>query len=296
MQKIFVGDAREKLKTLPNESVDCICTSPSYYQQRFYGDKSEIGQEETLQLYLESLWQIFNECKRVLKSTGSCFIVLGDTYHKGKDDGWQCHKQLLMVPQRFAIGMQERNWILRNQICWNKLSSAVQPAKDRLSPGWEPVFFFTKSEDYFFDPYQIGEPLKANTIQRALYDLNRDESTVKDQVRANIRKRSAEKALSQAEPKAFPRDVWNVAVGMTRGDLFHTAIYPTELVKKILLCATKPNDVVLDPFLGSGTTMEVCREMKRNCIGIELNEKYLADIKKRLNLNEQLVNEAEIIK
>lgn len=298
MLKILVGDAREKLKSIPNESVQTIITSPPYFLLREYSDSPlEIGREETLEEYINNLSVVFRECYRVLKQTGSLFLNIGDKYYPGTTvNGWQRPKQLLLVPYRVAARLQEDGWILRNLISWIKESAAVQPAKDRLSPSHEPIFYFAKTETTDFDPYQVGEPLKANTIQRALYDLKRDESKVKDQTRANIRKRSAEKALSQESPKSFPRDYWKIPVGMTRGELEHTAIFPEEIPRRCILLSSKVGDTVLDPFCGSATVLKVARELNRNAIGIELNEKYLADIKKRLNLNEQLVNEVEIVK
>ncbi|MEK7111822.1 MAG: site-specific DNA-methyltransferase [Patescibacteria group bacterium] len=298
MLKIVVGDAREQLKNIPSDSVQTIITSPPYYSLRKYSDSPlEIGREETLEKYIDNLSVVFKECHRILKNAGALFLNIGDKYYPGtKVDGWQRPKQLMLVPQRVAIRLQEDGWVLRNQIAWIKESAAVQPAADRLSPSWEPIFYFAKTETTDFDPYQVGEPLKANTIQRALYDLNRDESTVKDKTRANIRKRSAEKALSQEHPKSFPRDFWKIPVGMTRGDLEHTAIFPIEIPRRCILLSSKVGDTILDPFCGTATTLEAARELDRNGIGIELNEKYLADIKKRLNLNEQLVNEVEIVK
>jgi DNA modification methylase len=141
--RILQGDALEILRKLPDDSVDSLVTSPPYYTLRDYGVKGQIGLEKTFTEYLEKLLMVFDEAKRVLKRTGSCWVVIGDTYGGTGSSGTLINRQkktksksrnslhlihrkgkyskcLLQIPARFAIGMIERGWILRNEIIWHK--------------------------------------------------------------------------------------------------------------------------------------------------------------------------------
>ena len=194
----------QQLKCLPNESIDCVVTSPPYWALRDYGVEGQLGLEPTVNEYLIKLRAIFDEIQRVLKSTGTCWVNLGDTYASnrlgsGAVDGtepgrrYRSHKQietgrrqpgqpqatvpkksLCLVPFRFAIDMVDRGWILRNVIVWHKPNGLPQSVKDRFSVDFEYVFFFTRSPDYFFAPQY--EPHKETTRRRVDSFLRRKES------------------------------------------------------------------------------------------------------------------------
>jgi len=171
MNKIICGDALEVLKTLPDESVDCVITSPPYWALRNYGVEGQLGLEPTFQEYITKLCNIFDEVKRVLKKTGTCWVNMGDTYGGTGDKGdWKdpkyvngrngqskainksaTQKSLCQIPFRFAIEMCNRGWILRNEIIWFKPNCMPSSVKDRFTVDFEKIFFFVKSKKYYFE-------------------------------------------------------------------------------------------------------------------------------------------------
>jgi DNA modification methylase len=191
--QIINGNALEELKKLQDESVDCVITSPPYYGLRAYkgaetnwGDwQGQLGLEPTYQMYLDHLLMITDELKRILKKTGTLFWNMGDSYaseggpsrHKGYyDPKWPKArngsfdeptsypqgikpKSLMMIPERFAIGMIEQGWILRNKIIWFKPNGLPSSVKDRFTNKWEYIFFFVKSKKYYFDLDAVRKPL-----------------------------------------------------------------------------------------------------------------------------------------
>ena len=198
--KIICGDALEELRKLPNESVDCVITSPPYWNLRDYGYEGQIGLEPTFQEFIEKLCVVFDEVKRVLKPEGTCFVNLGDTYggtgagqeksvnSQGKQTDGQYFSQakarkmksenskgyekcLLQIPSRFALAMTDRGWILRNTIIWHKKNAMPSSVLDRFSNKYEQVFFFVKNRKYYFDgdairiPYELNEK-RPNGITR----------------------------------------------------------------------------------------------------------------------------------
>lgn len=166
--RILQGDAKEVLKKFPDESVDCVITSPPYWALRDYGVAGQLGLEPTFQEYIIKLCDIFDEVKRVLKKTGTCWVNLGDTYgiQSGamrdgkfgkKNTNNQAfvqpvgkHKCLCQIPSRFAIEMTDRGWILRNEIIWHKPNCMPSSVKDRFTVDFEKIFFFTKNKKYYF--------------------------------------------------------------------------------------------------------------------------------------------------
>ena len=173
--KIIQGAALEVLKTLPAESISCCISSPPYWALRDYGVNGQLGLEKTFEEYIDKLCTIYDEVKRVLRKDGTCFVNLGDTYHNtipGSRDTERWPKQsrndhtpnerylsanlqvksLCLIPQRFAIEMVNRGWILRNTIIWHKPNPMPSSAKDRFTVDFEYVYFFVKSKKYWFEP------------------------------------------------------------------------------------------------------------------------------------------------
>jgi DNA modification methylase len=178
---LYNGNCLEVLMQFPDDSIDCVITSPPYWGLRDYGVDGQIGLEETFHTYLEQLLEIFDEVYRVLKPSGTCWVNLGDTYggsgagttknvdiEKYKQNAKESYilpggkakssklrntkynKSLLMIPERFAIGMIERGWVLRNKIVWHKPNAMPSSAKDRFTVDYEYIFFFTKNKKYYF--------------------------------------------------------------------------------------------------------------------------------------------------
>lgn len=138
---LLVGDCLSILKSMPNACIDCCITSPPYWQKRQY-DSGGIGLEDTAEEYIDNIIAIIDEIYRVLKPTGAFWLNIGDSYR---------NKSLQAIPWRIAIKMLERGWILRNNIIWNKQKGGLNPQKDRFASVFEDLFFFVKSEKYYFD-------------------------------------------------------------------------------------------------------------------------------------------------
>lgn len=214
MNNILQGDALEVLKTLPDESVDCVVTSPPYWALRDYGVEGQLGLEPTFQEYITKLCDIFDEVKRVLKKEGTCWVNIGDTYMGnssysekgrqgfGKDkigminkkqwldpknpietklrarehvESWQIiEKSLCQIPSRFAIEMTNRGWILRNEIIWYKPNCMPCSVKDRFTVDFEKVFFFVKSKKYYFETQYEAMVESSDAKYRARIRANKE--------------------------------------------------------------------------------------------------------------------------
>ncbi|MGP6220965.1 MULTISPECIES: DNA-methyltransferase [Cuniculiplasmataceae] len=159
---ILIGDVIDKLKSIPNNSIDLAVTSPPYWGQRDYGIKGQIGTEKDPNEYIDKLSLVFSELRRVIKETGSFFLNIGDKY---------VDKNLQMIPFKLALKMQSDGWALRNIIIWHKTNPMPSSLKDRFSNNYEPIFFFVKdpdnylTPDYFFnlDPIRIPSVTKMKT-------------------------------------------------------------------------------------------------------------------------------------
>jgi site-specific DNA-methyltransferase (adenine-specific) len=192
VNKIICGNCLEVMKDWPAEFVNCCITSPPYWALRDYGVDGQLGLEKTFEEYIDKLCTIYNEVKRVLRKDGTCWINLGDTYSSkptgsrgSKSNVWHRpsrdesmkvqidapfqEKSLCLIPERFAIEMVNRGWILRNVIIWHKPNPMPSSAKDRFTVDFEYVFFFVKAKKYFFEPQY--EPIAESTIGRGPVDF-----------------------------------------------------------------------------------------------------------------------------
>jgi site-specific DNA-methyltransferase (adenine-specific) len=284
LNKIYQGDALQVLKTFPAESIDCIMTSPPYWALRDYGQKGQLGLEPTFYAYLEALLSIFDEVKRVLKPEGTCWVNMGDTYSAtrwsnnprnsgrknrtetplmNKESGLR-NKCLCQIPSRFAIEMVNRGWILRNEIIWHKPNCMPSSAEDRLTIDFEKIFFFTKNEKYSFE----------TQYEKATYTDNR-----KDKGRIEYSNRLTKCGVKVSD-KRIKRCVWKIETKPFKD--VHFAVYPEQLCVVPIKSGCPEGGVVLDPFMGSGTTSVVARKLNRNYVGIELNEEYIKIAERRL--------------
>lgn len=262
---VLHGDVSDSLQALAEAGlqVDCIVTSPPFYGQRDYGVDGQIGLEEHPKKFVDSLIEVFELCRPVLKATGSMWVNLGDTYwsgkgaHKSKEakqgarrfglrpqdaagDGlWARPKQLLLIPHRFAIAMQDSGWLVRNDNVWVKPNPIPDQVRDRCSISHEYVFHMTKERWYYFDREAVG---RTSTGGRTLP----------------------------------PLDTW--VVPTSRGGRNHKASFSEGLVSIPVLASTPPNGVVLDPFGGSGTTLRFARKHGFRSIGIDLNDEYCEEM------------------
>jgi DNA modification methylase len=263
INRIHVGHCLDILKRMPADLVDTVVTSPPYWNSvRDYGDDTganwgdwngQLGHEPDPLQFVEHILQVTRELKRVLKPTGSLFLNFGDGYYHGPEKGWLRPKQLLGIPWRVAIAMQDEGWILRNDLVWWKINSMPTSSVDKWKPSHEHVFFFTKEPSYYFDIRTILAPLSEGSLKRinqrnALkqmggekQDLLQSESIDKGNPLQSI---NVMKGLAMRNPEEWrhPEDVLNIPAHGFPGS--HFATFPEELV---------------EPFVKAACPREVCR-------------------------------------
>jgi len=248
--------------------------------------KGQLGLEPTPELYIKHLCDIFNEIKRALKKTGTCWIVLGDTYSGsgkgiGSDHGKAVFddesvgpkmgadvppKSLVQIPSRFSIEMVNRGWILRNEIIWHKPNCMPDSTKDRFTVDFEKIFFFVKNQKYWFQQ-QFDEAV-SNWTEAGGSLLNKTGWCTKAG-----RNDDSRKSGTKADPsKRNKRTVWTIPTQPYPEA--HFAVFPTSLIETPIKAGCPKNGWVLDPFGGSGTVGEFCRKNGYNAILIELNPDY----------------------
>ena len=284
---IHVGDNIFHLTNIPDASVDMCVTSPPYYNLRDYKNSNQIGAENTVNDFVENLCKVFDEVKRILKPTGSCWVNIGDTYDK---------KRLLQVPSRFEIAMCDRGWHLRNEIIWSKPNPQPISSKDRFWGNHEKFFWFVKDvKKYYFNRDPILVPQAEISIRRMFSKNNMDKrkdfnasskegfaisSSSQDKHYARMREEMGiDKEFNYEElvksgkcPMRPEFDTWDIPSVTYKGA--HFAVYPPELIEKPILSCCPEQGIVIDPFMGSGTTGEVAKLNNRRYIGLELNTEY----------------------
>lgn len=266
---VFHGDAQDVLHRFASTGlqVDCIVTSPPFYGMRDYGAAGQIGHEAHPSRFISSLVSVFEACRPVLRDTGSLWVNIGDTYWSGKgaskgidakqsarrfgvrpqdlrgDGKWAKPKQLLLIPHRFAVAMQDAGWLVRNDNIWIKDNPIPDPVRDRCSVSHEHVFHFVKQRRYYFDRKAATTKTHDNRAIRVL-------------------------------------DTWRAPTSKGGGD--HKASFHEELVRLPVMATTPPGGTVLDPFSGSGTTLLFARKNGFFGVGIDLNGDYCAQSVVRL--------------
>ena len=300
---IFNADCREALAHLKENSVHCCVTSPPYFGLRDYGNEVQIGLEKTPEAYVGELVNVFREVRRVLRDDGTLWLNLGDSYAgsgKGRNaDGSHqeggkqgtntgtvigslvktlapdCKpKDLIGIPWRVAFALQADGWYLRQDIIWHKPNPMPESVRDRCTKAHEYIFLLSKSARYYFDSKAIAEPLAAGSDVEYRQKLRQGKSY------------DAKEPYQKNFPASFNletrnrRSVWTVATQPYSGA--HFATFPPELIKPCIQAGCPSGGVVLDPFAGSGTTLQVARASGCDGIGIELNSEYCQLIKKRL--------------
>ena len=289
VNRILCGEALATLRTVPSELADVVVTSPPYYRQRNYeNDDRQLGQESTPEQYVGRLVEILSESRRVLRDTGSLWLVLGDKYLDGRQLG---------MPWRVALALQEDGWVLRSDIIWHKPNAMPSPVKTRPTTDHEYVFFLTKSKDYFYDADAIREPhvtfSEKSRMRGGRNHFFRRDGTPevgKNRGDSNLHNGRWDQAF---HPKGRnKRTVWSIALSKFREA--HFAVFPPSLVETCIRAACPPGGMVLDPFLGSGTTAAVACELGREYLGIDCVETYCAMARRRLaKLDRPLLNASE---
>jgi DNA modification methylase len=297
--QILQGDSLSVLRDMPAESIDCCVTSPPYWGLRDYGVDGQIGLESTPDEFVARLVDVFREVRRVLKTDGTCWVNLGDSYnaHSGQrkttdkagvkqssDSGSVGApsrnvdslkpKDLCGIPWRVAFALQADGWWLRQDIIWHKPNPMPESVRDRCTKAHEYVFLLTKAERYWWDAEAMKEPCSDDMVRRSLAGHTRGANGKLDQSRCDANTLRGEKSKTiDVSRGRNRRSVWTLATQATPEA--HFATFPLELPEMCLRAGCREGGTVLDPFNGAGTTGLVALKNGRKYIGIELNPAYV---------------------
>lgn len=287
LNKIYCGDSLAVLKTFPDKSVNCCVTSPPYWNLRDYGVEGQIGLEPSIGEYIEKLVVLFREVRRVLRDDATQWLNLGDTFG---------NKQLLGIPWKVAFALQSDGWYLRQDIIWAKTNPMPESVQDRCTKSHEYIFLFSKTPHYYFNAGAIAEPVADSTVKRLSQDIENQAGSdrVPGKTNGNMKAKAPRyggkkytdnpevfnrtKSGNAYEFRAMrnKRSVWTVSTQPFKEA--HFATFPPKLIEPCILAGCPEGGIVLDPFMGSGTTGIVAKQNGRNYIGIELNEQYIKEI------------------
>ena len=296
---ILFGDCKETLKQFPRGSAQMCVTSPPYYGLRDYGGETDqIGQEDTPEQFVDNLVSVFREVRDVLKDDGTLWVNIGDSYYNyrpgtgglpkqtvsktSQDLPTQCNrrankldglkeKDLIGIPWMLAFALRADGWYLRQDIIWHKPNPMPESVKDRCTKSHEYLFLLSKNKKYYYDNEAIKEPVKQDWGKR-------DRTTGKyHNPGTGLQPHSG---LTKSYERKNKRDVWSVTNKPYKGA--HFACFPPDLIEPCILAGSKKGDIILDPFMGSGTTASVALTHDRHYYGCELHEDYGSLIQKRI--------------
>ena len=262
---LLCGDAEQALQTLPEKSVQTVLTSPPYWSLRDYGVAEQIGRDDSLDGYVCSIVSAFEQVKRVLRDDGTVWLNVGDSYTSGNrryrapdrknraramsvrpptPEGLK-PKDLIGVPWRLALALQDAGWWLRAEVIWSKPNAHPESVRDRPTKAHETIFLLSKSQDYYYDIDAVKGPRGRRL--RSVWEI-------------------------ATEPVQRPN-----------GDTDdHPAMMPLSLARRCIAITSQTGSVVLDPYAGSGTTLLAADELDRKWVGIELNRAFVDLIERRL--------------
>ena len=296
---ILFGDCRQTLKEF-DEKARCCVTSPPYYGLRDYGgEDKQIGLEQSPEEYIQEMVNVFRLVRDNLTDDGTLWLNIGDSYYNYKSGTGEYAKQsfsksrqdlpmktpkranklkgfkdkeLMGIPWMLAFALRADGWHLRQDIIWNKPNPMPESVRDRCTKSHEYIFLMTKQRDYYYDNEAIKEPVKKDWGTR-------DRTNGKyHNPGTGLQPHSG---LTKSYTKKNKRSVWTVNKKPYKGA--HFATFPEELIKPCILAGSEKGDIILDPFMGSGTTATVAKSLGRYYIGCELHEDYGKLIKNRIS-------------
>jgi DNA modification methylase len=302
---------------IADKVVQCCITSPPYYGLRDYGIAGQLGLEPTPEEYVSNLVSVFREVWRVMKDDGTLWVNLGDSYAGNMSRGSQNgragfgtkregvfnrggdgikDKDLIGIPWMVAFALRADGWYLRSDIIWSKPNPMPESVTDRPTKAHEYLFLLAKQAKYYYDAEAIKEPVTDTSMDRYSQDIENQVGSdrVPGKTNGNMKavlpryggnKYTADPAVFNRtksgnaydfRPLRNKRTVWEIATQPT--SYAHFATFPEKLVEPCILAGSRPGDLILDPFSGSGTTGRVAIRHNRKFIGTELNYRYIADI------------------
>ena len=315
MNLIEFGDCRETMRRWAKQGIKaqmCV-TSPPYFGLRDYGHEGQIGLEQTPEEYIAAMVEVFRCVRDVLSDDGALWLNIGDSYARtGGTDRKVSEtaqvgstrntlkqmsdrtssaaaiglksKDLIGIPWMIAFALRADGWYLRQDIIWNKPNPMPESVRDRCTKAHEYIFLLSKSERYFFDSDAMREPCSEDMQRRASKGHTRGAGGKVDaswQGADTLRGEHAK--VIEVGNGRNRRSVWTVATRPYKGA--HFATFPPALIEPCILAASRPGDIVLDPFMGSGTTAAVAIEHGRQYLGCELNPEYGALQQERIALS-----------
>ena len=295
---ILFGDCLQTLKQF-DEKARCCITSPPYYGLRDYGgEDNQIGQEESPEEYIQNLVLVFREVYNLLTEDGTLWLNIGDSYYNYRPGKGQSlvkqtvsnskqdlpdkcarrgnkleglkEKDLIGIPWMLAFALRADGWYLRQDIIWHKPNPMPESVKDRCTKSHEYLFLLSKNKRYYYDNDAIKEPAKDWGTRDRTNGKYHNKGT-------GLQPHSG---LTKSYPTKNKRSVWSITNKPYKGS--HFAVFPPELIKPCILAGSEKGDIILDPFIGSGTTAVVAKDLGRDYIGCELHENYGKLIKNRV--------------
>ena len=298
--KIYYGDVRETLPKLWQYKAQMCVTSPPYYGLRDYGgEENQVGQEETPEEYINNMVDIFRLVRDNLMDDGTLWLNIGDSYYNyrpGKGQSYpkqsvsktkqdlpdKCNNRgnkveglketdLIGIPWMLAFALRQDGWYLRQDIIWHKPNPMPESVRDRCTKSHEYIFLFSKSKKYFYDNEAIKEDAKDWGVRNRVNGKYHNKGT-------GLQPHTG---LTKSYPKKNKRSVWSVTNKPYKGA--HFAVFPPDLISPCILAGSRVGDLVLDPFMGSGTTAMVSKQLGRDYLGCELHSDYSELAEKRIN-------------
>ena len=304
MNITVTGDCRETMRVWAADGVRaqmCV-TSPPYFGLRDYGHPGQLGLEQTPEQYVAAMVEVFRCVKDVLADDGTLWLNIGDSYagyHGNKNAAYDAapsnkggyfenqrktlvnhngikNKDLIGIPWMLAFALRADGWFLRQDIIWSKPNPMPESVRDRCTKAHEYVFLLSKSERYFYDADAVKEPFADDRVQQSAQSWQDRKQSGQTSNNRGAHSFTAGKNIGVVgDPTATGRNrrsVWSVATRPYKGA--HFATFPPALIEPCILAGSRPGDLVLDPFMGSGTTAAVALQHGRQYLGCELNPAY----------------------
>ncbi|MFV0318359.1 MAG: DNA-methyltransferase [Microthrixaceae bacterium] len=330
--QVLVGDVREQLRGLPPGSVDCLVSSPPYFRLRNYQHANQLGLEATVRQWVTNLADVLDDLTRVLTPLATVWLNVGDSYSRHASSGAP-PKSLVLAPEHLVVELVRRGWIARNKVVWAKTNPMPTSVRDRLACTWEPIYLLTRSGRYHFDLDAIRVPHRTARTRRTKRPKRAPRVVPEWQGPLAGKNDGLDRMKADGRPGHArgknPGDVWSIATSSYRGA--HFATFPEQLVERPILAGCPPKictncgapwrqaagrivghlavtgeleaacgcgapwrrGVVLDPFIGSGTTAVVAERLGRDWIGIDLNADFAELARSRIVSSRKRRNKPE---